>query len=151
MIATREGGSVGVARKPSPLISIHSAEISGSETRTLAFRGASKCSSATALPLSEEDNLLCIAEVTFKSSDIKTVSTSSHWLKDEETLYLKNLTPMLLQQWQSGRAVYRSPYQFQGTYSSDFSQRRRSLRPGSGEEPGGRCRRVGNGPMDTVT
>lgn len=39
------------------------AEISGSETQTLDFRGAGKCSSATALPLSEEDNLLCIAEV----------------------------------------------------------------------------------------
>ena len=90
-------------------------------------------------------------QVTFKSSDIKTVSTSSHWLKDEETLYLKNLTPMLLQQWQSDRAVYRSPYQFRGTYSGDLSRRRRSLRPGSGEEPGGRCRRVGNGPMDTAT
>ena len=35
----------------------------GSETQTLDFRGAGKCSSATALPLSEEDNLLCIAEV----------------------------------------------------------------------------------------
>ena len=90
-------------------------------------------------------------QVTFKSSDIKTVSTSSHWLKDEETIYLKNLTPMLLQQWQSGRAVYRSPYQFWGTYSGDLLRRRRSLRLGSEEEPGGRCRIVGNGPMDTAT